>query len=151
MSSRHFHGSSLLAWCGFEFSCNKTACGRANSKLAGAALLLACLLSNSQGGLESDSKNVAIAQQPSPGWYAENEWNVNLFGAYAFTTNASDRYLDVDHGFGGGIDAKYFFARYFGLGVEGYALSADRLRIDRKGFYFLSLPPFFFGVNSRTN
>jgi hypothetical protein len=133
-----------------EFSCNNVARGRVSLKLAGAAFLLACLLSNSEGGLESDSKNVATAQQTSANWYADYEWNVNLFGAYAFTTNTTDRYLGGDHAFGGGIDTKYFFARYFGVGVAGYALNAGRTRIDREGSYFLSLPPVFFGEASRT-
>ena len=37
-----------------------------------------------------------------------------------------DRYLGGDHAFGGGIDIKYFFHRYFGIGVEGFVLDAHR-------------------------
>ncbi|HEV2096366.1 MAG TPA: hypothetical protein VGQ82_07680 [Chthoniobacterales bacterium] len=74
------------------------------------------------------------AAAPScPQWYADNEWNVSLWGTYAFTGNnyREDRYLDVDHAWGGGVDAKYFFARYFGLGVEGYVLDANNNGGDR--------------------
>jgi FecR-like protein len=71
---------------------------------------------------------------PGPQWYADNEWNGSLWGTYASTGNKealtpgrflagkNDTYLEADHAWGGGIDAKYFFSRYFGLGVEGYVL-----------------------------
>ena len=59
-------------------------------------------------------------------WYANQEWDAALWGTYAFTGNQAreDRYLAVDHAWGGGADFKYFFARYFGVGAEGYALDA---------------------------
>jgi hypothetical protein len=37
-----------------------------------------------------------------------------------------DRYLEADHAWGAGIDAKYFFARYFGVGIEGFVVEASR-------------------------
>lgn len=66
------------------------------------------------------------AVAPCPQWYADHEVNVSLWGTYALTGNEyrEDRYLLVDHAFGGGIDAKYFFARYYGLGIQGYVLDA---------------------------
>jgi hypothetical protein len=61
-----------------------------------------------------------------------------VWGAYAFTANdyptlqnyfpqapgfaRHDTYLEADHAWGGGVDAKFFFMRYVGIGVEGYAL-----------------------------
>ena len=41
-------------------------------------------------------------------------------GTYAFTGTdwPDDRYLAVDHAWGGGADFKFFFARYFGLGAK---------------------------------
>jgi hypothetical protein len=78
-------------------------------------------------------------------WYADQEWNVNLWGTYAFTgtdsngVNASkffsgenhgDRYLETDHAWGGGGDVKFFWHKYFGLGVEGFVLDAKRTRFD---------------------
>jgi Outer membrane protein beta-barrel domain len=67
-----------------------------------------------------------VAPLPCPAWYADQEFNVGLWGTYIFTGNswANDRYLEVDHAWGGGGDLKYFFHRYFGVGVEGWAASA---------------------------
>jgi len=90
-----------------------------------------------------------VAPAPCPQWYADNEWNVSLWGTYAATgteyaPNPSladivqstteghtvygtfDKYLGGDHAWGGGIDLKYFFHRYFGIGVEGFVLNAHR-------------------------
>ncbi|MGI8820835.1 MAG: outer membrane beta-barrel protein [Chthoniobacterales bacterium] len=75
-----------------------------------------------------------VEQAPCPTWYADNEFNVSVWGTYAPTTNnyRSDRYLGVDHAFGGGIDANYFFRRYFGLGVSGFGLALDNNNFDRR-------------------
>jgi hypothetical protein len=68
------------------------------------------------------------AETPCPTWYADNEWNVGISGVYAPTLNdwREDRYLLVDHAWGGAIDAKYFFRRYFGIGVQGFGLRLNR-------------------------
>jgi hypothetical protein len=70
----------------------------------------------------------AVEQAPCPEWYADNEWNVGISGIYAPTANEyrEDTYLGVDHAWGGAIDAKYFFRRYFGLGFQAFGLSANR-------------------------
>jgi hypothetical protein len=49
-------------------------------------------------------------------------------GTYVFTGNEwrEDRYIQADHAWGGGIDAKYFFHRYIGVGFEGWVVSARR-------------------------
>ena len=82
---------------------------------------------------------------PCPQWYADNEWNVSFWGAYAFTANGSEDlnknefvrtgrlstgYLEADDAWGGGLDAKYFFKRYFGIGIEGYIVDASRTVLD---------------------
>src|SRR5881394_661572 len=69
-----------------------------------------------------------VAPPPCPEWYADQEFNVGLWGTYVFTANdwPQDRYLDADHAWGGGIDLKYFFHRYFGVGIEGWAVGARR-------------------------
>jgi hypothetical protein len=95
-----------------------------------------------------EMKQVAYVP-PCPQWYGDREWNVNLWGTYAFTNtefapNPSlvdivqstseggpvlgtyDRYIGDDHGWGGGADIKYFFCRYVGVGVEGFALDAHK-------------------------
>lgn len=71
-----------------------------------------------------------VAPPPCPEWYANNEFNVSLWGTYVFTGNnwENDRYLEADHAWGGGIDAKYFFMRYFGVGIEGFGLDARQAR-----------------------
>jgi hypothetical protein len=91
----------------------------------------------------------AVAAAPCPEWYADNEWNLNLWGTYVFTNTdynpnldiadliqsttegetvlgSFDRYIGNDHAWGGGGDIKYFFHRYFGLGVEGFVLNAHK-------------------------
>ena len=86
------------------------------------------------GGTETYSsgremkQTAAVQQAPCPEWYRDTEWNVNLWGTYALTGNSwrNDTYLGVDHAWGGGIDAKYFFHRYFGVGLEGYAVSLNQ-------------------------
>ncbi len=74
-----------------------------------------------------EMKQVA-APPPCPEWYADNEFNVALWGTYVFTGNnwQNDRYIEADHAWGGGGDVKYFFHRYFGVGIEGWAVSARR-------------------------
>ena len=68
------------------------------------------------------------APPPCPQWYADNEFNLSLWGTYVFTGTEwqNDRYLEADHAWGGGLDFKYFFMRYFGVGIEGWAVDARR-------------------------
>ena len=99
-----------------------------------------------------EMKQVAYVP-PCPEWYGDREWNVNIWGTYAFTNtefapNPSlmdivqstseggpvlgtyDRYIGGDHAWGGGADIKYFFCRYAGVGVEGFALDAHKPGFD---------------------
>src|SRR5690242_831579 len=94
-----------------------------------------------------------VAPPPCPEWYGDNEWNVDIWGTYLFTnTDYSrnfdlvdvvqstvegagvlgeyDRYVGDDHAFGGGGDIKYFFHRYFGVGIEGYVVNARKGGFD---------------------
>ena len=81
-----------------------------------------------------------VQTAPCPEWYGDKEWNVSIWGTYALTGTESarserevaddeaifgsyDRFLGGDHAWGGGIDVKYFFRRYFGIGFEGFALA----------------------------
>ncbi|MEP6686128.1 MAG: outer membrane beta-barrel protein [Verrucomicrobiota bacterium] len=84
------------------------------------------LTSAAYAGTESYAgKDNEVRQTASSSdWYADREWNLSIWGTYAFTGNEyrKDRYLGVDHAFGAGVDAKYFFTRYLGAGVEGYLL-----------------------------
>jgi hypothetical protein len=103
----------------------------------------------SRSGKDADKEMKQVAPPPCPEWYGDNEWNVNLWGTYAFTNTeynpnlwlvdvvqstseghpvlgTYDRYIGGDHAWGGGGDFKYFFHRYFGVGVEGFALDASK-------------------------
>src|SRR5437764_7093036 len=107
----------------------------------------------SRADKDSDKEMKQVAPPPCPKWYGDREWNVNLWGTYAFTNtefapNPSlvdivqstseggavlgtyDRYIGGDHAWGGGGDIKYFFCRYAGVGVEGFALDASKPGFD---------------------
>ena len=94
-----------------------------------------------------------VAPPPCPQWYSDNEWNMGLWGTYVFTNTDYDRNLDLvdvvqstteggavlgeydryiggDHAWGGGADIKYFFCRYFGVGVEGFMVNARKGGFD---------------------
>ena len=106
-----------------------------------------------RSGKDSGKEMKQVAPPPCPDWYSDREWNVNLWGTYAFTNtefapNPSlvdivqstseggpvlgtyDRYIGGDHAWGGGGDLKYFFCRYAGVGVEGFALDASKPGFD---------------------
>ena len=90
-----------------------------------------------------------VVPPPCPEWYADREFNVSIWGTYVFTGNewANDRYIESDHGWGGGGDIKYFFWRYIGVGIEGWAVDARRaFIIDNDGDPF---PGSNIGHNSR--
>ena len=104
----------------------------------------------SHSGKDSGKEVKQVAYvPPCPQWYGDHEFNVNLWGTYAFTNtdfapNPSlvdivqstseggavlgtyDHYIGGDHAWGGGADIKYFFCRYVGLGIEGFALDASK-------------------------
>jgi len=98
-------------------------------KLAVTFCAIAALASAAYAGPEYSGKETKqVAPPPCPQWYADNEFNVSLWGTYLFTgtDSANDRYVEADHAWGGGIDLKYFFHRYFGIGIEGWAVDARR-------------------------
>ena len=96
------------------------------------------------GPVESTGKEVQqkATYQPVSEWYRDREWDVDLFGTYAYTsvTYSHDRYLGVDHAWGGGAAATYFFTRYVGLGVEGYVLDANQAVAQLAGELMLRYP-----------
>ena len=128
---------------------------------------IAISISAAHAGPDRYSSKEMASPPPCPTWYADNEWNVSLWGAYAFPNNdyptlensvsqgmvipinggslgpQHDTYLESDHAWGGGIDAKYFFKRYFGIGIEGFALSVRQSYPD----VFID----FFNVGGGTN
>src|SRR5438046_6438333 len=87
--------------------------------------------SSGLAGTEYSGKEMKQVAPPAcPEWYADREINVSLWGTYIFTGTewANDRYIGADHTWGGGGDIKYFFMRYFGVGIEGWAASARQAR-----------------------
>lgn len=119
-------------------------------KLTFSLLIIAALCGIAYSGPAPVDKKVVA---PAPEYYADNEWNVGLWGAYAFTGTefnpnldlfdliestleghtvygTFDKYIGNDHAWGGGGDVKYFFGRYFGVGIEGFALNAKRNAFD---------------------
>lgn len=71
-----------------------------------------------------------VAPAPCPSWYADNEWNVGISGVYAVNVNNDNNNNffnndSWDNGFGGAVDVKYFFRRYFGVGIQGFGLSVN--------------------------
>jgi len=99
-------------------------------KFALTFVTLCTLLAIAHAGPErfSGKEMKQVVPPPCEEWYADNEWNINVFGAYAMTWNdwLDDTYLQADHAWGGGADVKYFFHRYFGVGIEAFGLSANR-------------------------
>jgi hypothetical protein len=106
-------------------------------------------LTKVSGRSKDSDKEMKQVAPPCPDWYGDREWNLNLWGTYAFTNtefapNPSlidivqstseggpvlgtyDRYIGGDHAWGGGGDIKYFFCRYAGVGVQGFALDATK-------------------------
>src|SRR5256886_7569015 len=105
----------------------------------------------SRADKDSDKEMKQVAPPPCPEWYGDNEWNVNLWGTYAFTNtefapNPSlvdivqstsegnpvvgtyDHYIGGDHAWGGGGGGKDFFFRFVGLGIVGFSLDGRKPR-----------------------
>jgi hypothetical protein len=116
-------------------------CGRLNQteqktgenivkKLTLSLCALAVLGSAAFAGTEMVStESKSVAPPPCPQWYADNEFNLSLSGVFAFGNHDNDNNFGnegFDHAWGGAVDAKYFFARYFGIGVQGFLLDASR-------------------------
>jgi hypothetical protein len=119
--------------------------GETMQKLTVMICALATMVTVAYGGTSTYSgKEMKQVEQvpPCPEWYRDTEWNVSVWGTYIFTGNnwENDRYIESDHAWGGGLDAKYFFHRYFGVGVEGWAVESTRQRFD--GFDFNGQPVF---------
>jgi hypothetical protein len=118
-------------------------------KLVLTLLGIAAIASGAFAGTEtySGKEMKQVAPLPCPAWYADREFNVGIWGTYVFTANEweNDRYIEADHAWGGGIDLKYFFHRYFGVGFEGWAVDARRTFDD----VFIDFNNGIFDINTR--
>ncbi len=112
--------------------------------------ILSAFCALAYSGTERYSGKDKEIMQPAPPpceWYRSNEWDVSIWGAYAFSETDNnrtgiedtddlalygtyDRFVSADHAWGGGLDAKYFFHRYFGIGLEGFALAGRSLHAE---------------------
>src|SRR5438876_1038158 len=99
-------------------------------------------------------KEVMQPAPPPCEWYRAHEWDFDFWGTYAFVQNdgnsdvrrhgdfdfasdslvdehidlgqfGNDRFINRDNAWGGGADVKYFFSKYWALGVEGFVLDAN--------------------------
>ena len=104
-------------------------------KLTCCLIALASINAADAGPEIFSTKDVSPAPTPPPPWYRDHEWNISAWFALAspgtddnrssladtFSANPGpgtyDRFLADDHAFGGGAEVKYFFRRYFGIGI----------------------------------
>ena len=121
--------------------------------------ILCALAGLAYAGTENYSSNKEVMQQapPSCDWYRAHEWNLDVWGMYAFSFNSgindrrltgdfegapedtgmdpnqiidlgvyrNDRFLNRDGAWGGGADVKFFFNKYWALGVNGFVVDAN--------------------------
>ncbi len=92
---------------------------------------VAAVSSAALAGETYSGKEMKQVQAPCPSWYADNEWNIGISGVYGANVDGNDNNNfffndNWDDGFGGSLDVKYFFRRFFGVGIEGFALSTNR-------------------------
>ena len=91
---------------------------------------VAAVVSASFAGTETYSgKEMKQVETPCPSWYADNEWNIGVSGVYAHNVgDDNDNFFfdnNWDDAWGGALDVKYFFNRYWGIGVQGFGLGID--------------------------
>jgi hypothetical protein len=100
-------------------------------------------------------KDKEIQLTPPPcDWYRAHEWDLNIWATWAFSAQANshhidfdfedvdeqfdetlrpvflgephdDHFLNKDDSWGGGLDIKYFWSKYFGAGVEGFVVDVN--------------------------
>src|SRR5437868_3737800 len=119
------------------------------TKMTLSLVVFASAASLALAGTEYTGKEMRqTAVQPEECFYGDQEVDVSLWGTYAFAgtdqghigapgfffgDDRGDRYLQADHAWGGGLDAKYFLWKYFGFGFEGWVVDAKRTEFDFTG------------------
>jgi hypothetical protein len=118
-------------------------------------LCAACALSYAGTESYSGKDKEIVQQAPAPcEWYRAHEWDFSFWGTIAFAGNTglnhdfrtstfdggsdstapqhidigaarNDRFLNKDNTWGGGLDVKYFFNKYMGIGAEGFIVNSD--------------------------
>jgi hypothetical protein len=84
------------------------------------AVVGASLVASAFAGVESKSfKEDKIADTFDTCNFRDNEFQVDVFGAFLANPEFDTHGRTLNTGVGGGGGFNYFFARYFGVGVEG--------------------------------
>src|SRR2546429_9727454 len=109
--------------------------------------ILCAFFTLAYAGTESYSGKEKEVLQPAPPvceWYRAHEWDLNIWGTYAFPANtgrldlpfkefdngpdrfdneeidagrvSADTFINRDNAWGGGADIKFFFSKYWALG-----------------------------------
>ncbi|MEX1110883.1 MAG: hypothetical protein WEB31_03690 [Chthoniobacterales bacterium] len=97
--------------------------------------------SSSFAGTETASYKKTVVPVEEPCLYRDNEFQIDAFGMGGF-------YRSGDPVWGGGLGLNYFFARYFGLGVEQFVAGNDGIGTEWGTFGHLFLRyPFCWGLS----
>jgi hypothetical protein len=118
-------------------------------KITLSLVVLSSAVSLALAGTEYSGKEMRqSAVQTEECFYGDQEFDISVWGTYAFAgtdqghigatgfffgDDRGDRYLETDHAWGGGLDAKYFWHKYFGFGFEGFMVEAKRTQFDFNG------------------
>jgi high affinity Mn2+ porin len=70
------------------------------------------------GGEQIDKVPVTTAPSPPASYFRSNELSVGVFGSSLNTYGENDQGIGK-RGWGGGLEARYFYFKYFGLSVDG--------------------------------
>jgi hypothetical protein len=73
----------------------------------------------SHAGVESKSFKEKVVVETENCNFRDMEFQLDLFGAFAANPEFDTRGRTLNTGVGGGVGVNFFFARYFGIGVEG--------------------------------
>jgi hypothetical protein len=97
--------------------------------------------SSSFAGTETASYKKTVVPVEEPCLYRDNEFQIDAFGMGGF-------YRAGDPAWGGGLGLNYFFARYFGLGVEQFVVGNNTIGTEWGTFGHLFLRyPFCWGLS----
>jgi high affinity Mn2+ porin len=73
-------------------------------------------------GEQTNNGLVAPTPLPSASYFRSNEFSVGGFGSYLDTYGENNQGIG-NHAWGGGLEASYFYFKYFGLSVDGDAFN----------------------------
>src|SRR4051812_19075429 len=73
----------------------------------------------SQAGTEMKSFKEKAVVEPELCRFRDTEFQLDVFGAFAANPEFDTHGQTLNTGVGGGGAANFFFARYFGIGIEG--------------------------------